>query len=256
MKRLQPACGGFVVVAIALTILASPMIATAFAADETSPAPATGALRPDWLPTGAGSVAWYLLLLLSVVSTGLIIDHLLKIRRGRLMPPAVFQELEAKVKGRMFDDAVRFCQDLPNDSLLTRVVLAGVERYRQNYSIAQAEVRAVAQEEGQEQVGQLYRRTEALGAIGVVAPLLGLLGTVQSLIGSLGAIAAAGDAARPADVAGAVSKALVITALGLCVAIPSLGFQSVFRTRIDALAQELGRQAGQILQTVGRQGSS
>jgi biopolymer transport protein ExbB len=242
----------------ALALLTGLAIAPACAADGASP-PTAPAPRPEAEgsasdPIVDGRAVWYLLVLLSVASTALIIDHLVTIRRSRLMPAGVAQELEAKVKALLLEDTVRYCGDPKNDSLLTRLVLVGVERYRQNPSISPSEIRSAVQEEGTTQVARLYRRTEFLSAIGVAAPLLGLLGTVQSLIASLGVIAAAGDAARPADLAGAGSRALVCTALGLLVAIPALSCLSYFRYRIDAQAEELGGCVGQILQPLGRQG--
>ena len=223
-------------------------------------ATATGAIAPSGhaptvrRPLTDGTVAWGVLVVLSVASSALIIDHLLLIRRSRLAPSGVFQELEAKIRNRLFDEVVRYAQDPRNDSILTRVVLAGVERYRQDYTISRRDLLAAAQEEGTEQIARLYRRTEALGAIGIVAPLLGLLGTVQALMSALGALAATGDAARPADLAAATSQALAITAWGLVVAIPALAALSFFRARIDALAFEVGKQAEQILQPLGRPG--
>ena len=76
-----------------------------------------------------------------------------------------------------------------------------------------------------EEAGEMYlgRLLNALGTIGVLSPLMGLLGTIMGMINAFDAIARAG-AGDPAAVASGISEALITTASGLIVAIPTIIF--------------------------------
>ena len=84
------------------------------------------------------------------------------------------------------------------------------------------------------------------------APLLGLLGTVFGMIGLfLGLLEhGAGDAAL---LAGGIGEALITTAAGLCVAIPSLMFYRYFRGRVQEYIVEMEKQAIVLVDTLDAQ---
>ena len=79
----------------------------------------------------------------------------------------------------------------------------------------------------------LERYLGPLGTIAAISPLLGLLGTVSGMIRSFTAITAQG-VGDPTVLAGGISEALVTTAAGLVVAIPSLIAYRYLRGRVDS----------------------
>ncbi|MBC9868162.1 MAG: MotA/TolQ/ExbB proton channel family protein [Opitutae bacterium] len=81
-------------------------------------------------------------------------------------------------------------------------------------------------------VDYLGRLLNALGTIGALAPLMGLLGTILGMIRAFDAIARAG-AGDPAAVASGISEALITTATGLIVAIPTIAFHRYLSGRAD-----------------------
>ena len=85
-----------------------------------------------------------------------------------------------------------------------------------------------------EEAGELYlgRLLNALGTIGVLSPLMGLLGTIMGMINAFDAIARAGSG-DPAAVASGISEALITTATGLIVAIPTIVFHRYLSGRAD-----------------------
>ncbi|HTR09286.1 MAG TPA: MotA/TolQ/ExbB proton channel family protein [Paraburkholderia sp.] len=84
---------------------------------------------------------------------------------------------------------------------------------------------------------RLQRGLGLLASIGSTAPFVGLLGTVWGIYHALLALGASGDASIE-HVAGPVGEALIMTALGLCVAIPAvLGYQTLARLSRDIVAQ-------------------
>ncbi len=199
-----------------------------------------------------GNVVWWLLLALSVVALAILFEGLFTVRRARIVPPATAEALANSVKLRAYGDAVRLAEDPAHQSLLARVVIAGIRRARDDPNATAAEIRSSCQEEGEVLSGALYRRAQALGTLGAVAPLVGVLGTALTLGASLSRVAAAGDSSRAADIAAAAGAALSTTVLGLLVSIPSLIAASLLRARLDTLVQETGRRAEVILQPLGR----
>ena len=90
------------------------------------------------------------------------------------------------------------------------------------------------------------RGMSVLASVGSVAPFFGLLGTVVGIISAFQGIAAEGSGGLGAVSAG-IAEALVETALGLVVAIPSVLFFNQLNTKINAVETELARRTGELL---------
>lgn len=88
------------------------------------------------------------------------------------------------------------------------------------------------EETGRRVVHDLERFLNTLGTIAAVSPLLGLLGTVFGMIDIFSALLLHG-AGNPSVLAGGISVALITTAAGLTVAIPSLIFHRYFERLVD-----------------------
>ncbi|MBK9033631.1 MAG: MotA/TolQ/ExbB proton channel family protein [Myxococcales bacterium] len=99
------------------------------------------------------------------------------------------------------------------------------------------------------------RGMSILASVGSVAPFVGLLGTVIGIIGAFQGIAAEGSGGLGAVSAG-ISEALVVTAIGLVVAIPSvLAFNSL-SSRADNLLLALDQSRGEFIDYLENQGSA
>ena len=101
------------------------------------------------------------------------------------------------------------------------------------------ELKTALQEAGQQQVARLYRSTDGIGLIASVAPMLGLLGTVVGMVGAFDTISTTEGFAKPDQLAGDISQALISTVLGLIVAIPATAVYTYFRNRIDAATSDI-----------------
>jgi biopolymer transport protein ExbB len=95
---------------------------------------------------------------------------------------------------------------------------------------------------GRHVVYELERFLNTLGTIAGISPLLGLLGTVTGIIKAFNAINA-GGAGDPRMLSGGIAEALVATAAGLCVAIPSLVAYRYLRGRVDRIVVEMEKHA-------------
>ena len=187
-----------------------------------------------------GGITGYIIMLLSLVALTIAIMNLIAIQPKRLVPPHLVAALQGLLGTRDIVGAMEVCKRVENDCFLTRVLAQGLSRYQRS-AFGPFEFKDALEEAGAEEVARLYRRTDTLGLIGSIAPMLGLLGTVIGMVGAFGTIATVG--ARPELLASDISKALITTLQGLCVAIPSMAVFSYLRNRID-------HYAGQVAQTI------
>lgn len=97
----------------------------------------------------------------------------------------------------------------------------------------------------------LERYLTILGTIASISVLLGLLGTVMGMIRTFNSIAALGYG-NPEALASGISEALVATATGLTIAIPTLVLYNVFSSKVDALVIEMEKNALRMLSILKR----
>ena len=199
----------------------------------------------------ASGMIGIIITLLSLVAVGFIVEHAITIRKSKLLPENVLGDLGDMIAQGQIDQAIEYCSQPDNESLVADVVLAGLERYKAS-EFGFAEYKTAIEEAGEEYTSRLYRKTDALSVIGAIAPMLGLLGTVQGMILAFNTIAAKGGMARPDELAGSISLALVTTFEGLVVAIPAMVAFSFFRNKIDSLVAEAGSRVERIMTPLAR----
>jgi biopolymer transport protein ExbB len=93
---------------------------------------------------------------------------------------------------------------------------------------------------------RLRRGMGVLSSVGSVAPFVGLLGTVVGIIDAFQGIAASGSGGLGAVSAG-IAEALVVTALGLLVAIPAVLAFNFLSARADALELAIDQSRGEFI---------
>jgi biopolymer transport protein ExbB len=198
----------------------------------------------------AGGWIGAIIILLSVVAVGFMIEHAITIRKERLMPAWQLEQLEELIAQGKIREATEYCQDPKNYSLASDVVLAGLERFQAS-EFGFADYKSAAEEAGEENTARLYRKTDILSVIGAIAPMLGLFGTVEGMMDAFNTIATE-SRVEPPMLADSISKALVTTWLGLLVAIPTMAVFSYFRNKIDSLVAECGKHVERILMPLSR----
>ncbi len=98
-------------------------------------------------------------------------------------------------------------------------------------------------------IRSLEERLNWLAIIGAIAPLLGLLGTVTGMIKVFMGIQSMQGQINPSALAGGIWEALITTAAGLIVAIPTIIAYHFFEDRIDDLTGEIKDLIGSLLET-------
>ncbi|MBX3384110.1 MAG: MotA/TolQ/ExbB proton channel family protein [Phycisphaeraceae bacterium] len=187
---------------------------------------------------GGGGLIGYVIIGLSVMAVGLVVLHMIQIRRSRLAPPEVVEALSRYMRENDVPGAIQFCRQETNDCFVTRVFGAALTRCGRS-SFGLLELRSAIEDSGRQEVDAVGRSIDGVSLIAAIAPMLGLLGTVVGMVRAFETISATQGMARPADLAGHISIALVTTVQGLVVAIPCTAAYSYFRGRIERLATEI-----------------
>ena len=166
------------------------------------------------------------LLLLTIVALGIVVERFWSLRRDRVMPPGLGDEVRAWVaRGKPLEPA--HIDSLRSTSPLGALLAAELDvRNRSRETI-----RERVEDVGRHLVHRMERFLNTLGTIAAAGPLLGLFGTVVGMIEMFLGILdhGIGDANQ---LAGGIGKALICTAAGMVVAIPALAFHRYFRGRI------------------------
>jgi len=189
----------------------------------------------------AGWPIW-LLLTASIIGLALVIERLLYLRRKRVLPPTLLQEVIRVYHNGKIDDNV--INTLEQNSPLGRVLAAGLR----NVDAPREVMKESIEEAGLGAAHELERFLTTLGTIATLAPLMGLFGTVVGMIEIFGSQNAAG--ANPAELAHGISVALYNTGFGLAIAMPSLVFYRHFRALVDSFIIDMEQQAVRFVDTV------
>lgn len=208
------------------TLMATPLLA----AEESQAIIEQGQINPQAL-LQAGGVIGYVIIALSIATVALILEHLLSIRRGSLMPRTLAETLHQQMSSGQYQQAEQTCQQRP--TFLSYVIMKGIQEATFGY----AAVEKAMEDACVEQSARLSRKIEYLSVIGALAPMLGLMGTVWGMIQAFAEFTEKANP-MPADFAPAISEALVTTLFGLCVAVPALAAYAWFRNRIDEYVAE------------------
>ena len=153
-----------------------------------------------------------------------------------MAPPELLDRIRKLLKkGELDNQAIN---EIEENSPLGKVLAAGLRNPNQHRVV----IKEAIEEAGRHVVHDLERHLQTLGTIANITPLLGLLGTVIGMIKVFSAITTFG-VGDPQALAEGISEALVTTAAGLSVGIPSLMFHRYFKGKVNALTVDMEQQA-------------
>lgn len=185
------------------------------------------------------------LILCSILSLTIIAERLWTLRRSKVVPKGIGEQVKDWAARHELDR--RHIEQLRSESALGRV-LAGalINRHRSRELIKEA-----VEDTGRHVVHELERFLNTLGTIAGISPLLGLLGTVIGMIKVFSAIMAHG-VGNANELAGGISEALITTAAGLTVAIPSFFFYRYFKGQVEEYVVSMEEQAISLIEAIER----
>ena len=173
-----------------------------------------------------GGIMMYPLFLASVLALAIIINKLYVLYRARTNERELIAKIKELLNQKMVKQAVALCENAKGP--VASILKAGLNEYGKGQKAMEDAFEAQALEE----VPRLESYLPALATIAAVSTLMGFTGTVTGMIRAFDSIAAA-SATSPAIVASGISEALITTAAGLFIAIPTVLFYRYFIHRVD-----------------------
>jgi len=214
-------------------------------AEQTENArPEASAAQPSLfkhIARSAGPFFGLVLGLISVSLVALIVLLSIDLRMPMAIPPAFVEEFTDTVNKRRFREAFDLAR--ADNSYLGRVLTAGMGRLQ--YGIEDARETAYHMVDsikaGKEQL------ITYLATIGSLGPMLGLVGTVYGMILSFMELSQPGKTPNPQKLADGISHALVITLLGIALAVPAIFCHAFFRNRLIRISMDTANVADDLL---------
>lgn len=234
---------------IRLAILLGLLLPPTAALAQESPPPAPPPDQPAAVPEGAlpkKMTLWDLIVVggwamwpLGACSVGTVTMCILCIRmvsRRNLMPATVVEPLRAAAEQRDVGQMYSLCRASP--CLFTNGLLPGLRKINPDDPAASKPdiESAIAEAVGREEA-QVGFWINFLSLITGISPMLGLLGTVSGMIGAFQKIGM-GGMGKPELLASNIGEALITTAAGLIIAIPSMFAFFIFRNALSRIVRD------------------
>jgi biopolymer transport protein ExbB len=183
------------------------------------------------------------IILCSVAALAIVSERFWALQDKKIAPRNLVSEIwKLHQDGKLNNQHI---EQLHKSSPLGRILAAGLVNINHDRVV----MKEVIEESGRQVVSELERYLNTLGTIASITPLLGLLGTVIGMIKVFSAITAHG-VGDPTVLAGGISEALITTAAGLSVAIPSLMFYRHLRGKVDLLVLKMEEESLKLVEVI------
>jgi biopolymer transport protein ExbB len=180
-----------------------------------------------------GGPMMYLLLLVSAVAAVVFIERLLHYHRAQINSAEFLNGVRNVLKRENVVEAISICDATPGPvARLVKIAILNRENGREG-------VREALEEAGLLEVPRLENKLNLLATIAQIAPIMGLLGTVLGFMTVFSDIQAQGLNAHSPRLAGGVWEALVCTAFGLAIAIPSYAAYNYLVSRVNSIVLDM-----------------
>lgn len=189
------------------------------------------------------SGGWMMLpiMLCSVLALAIIAERFWSLRKVKILPNDLVAQVWRYARENKLDEPT--IRRLKTSSALGFVLSAGLSNRHHGREV----MKECIEESGRQVAHELEHFLNTLGTVAAVSPLLGLLGTVFGMIDIFSSLMQHG-AGDPTALAGGISVALITTAAGLTVAIPSLVFHRYFERRVDDYVVKMEAEALKLIE--------
>jgi len=197
------------------------------------------------------SGGWLMLpiVLSSVIAFAITVERYWTLRVAKVRPKEQLPQVWLWIKNQELD--ANKIKELKQSSLFGFVLAAGLTTSRHGREA----MKDAIQQAGDHVAHEMEKFLNTLGTIAAITPLLGLLGTVLGMVDVFSDIMLQGTG-NTAVLAGGISKALITTAAGLSVAIPSVIFHRALARKIDELLVLMEQDSAKLVEAIYNDGSS
>src|SRR3954471_4442420 len=201
-----------------------------------------------WEIVRAGGPFMWPIILASIAAVGILLERLWTLQRKRVLPQDLIKKVSELADRNQVNPKV--IDALEKNSPLGRVLAAALSNRHRGRQIMMERV----EDTGRHVVAELERFLNSLGTIASISPLLGLLGTVTGIIRAFNAVML-GGMGDPRMLAGGISEALITTAGGLAVAIPSFIAYRYLRGKVERIVIDMEKIAVTFADSLGAEQS-
>lgn len=178
-----------------------------------------------------GGIVMYPIILCSIIALAVFLERLWVLRRKTVIPSELIENVEQQLRKRNIREAMALCEK--DKSSIAKIFLSGLKNSGKGMWL----VKEAIEERGGREGVILEKYVGLLSTISNLTPLLGLLGTVSGMIKTFKVISQSGG--NPSLLAGGIAEALITTAAGLCVAIPTLVCYRILKDKAESLIFEM-----------------
>ena len=190
-----------------------------------------------------GGPIMYPLLFLGILAIAFIIERLYSLSSRKTFPVRKLEEISFYLQEGRFAEAITIAKNA--NSVATTLVAGVLEAYIRGRKDEQ-QLKTVAEEIARAEIPKLEGYINAIGAIAAIAPLLGFLGTVVGMIQVFEALSVEG-LSNPQVLSSGISQALITTAFGLSIAIPTLASYWYFRSKLSFIVSQMENLATELI---------
>jgi biopolymer transport protein ExbB len=185
----------------------------------------------------------YPLLFFSVLAATVAIERFIVFSKAKLNVSDFLTKIrKALLVNRNVKEAIKICEQ--SKGPVASVMKAGLLRYGH----AREDIEKTIENAALYELDRLEKRLGVLATTANVAPMLGFLGTVAGMIKSFATLAEQG-LTNPAAVAVGISEALITTAAGLIIAIPSQLVYNWYTTKITRFVRDIETASNMLVET-------
>lgn len=188
---------------------------------------------------------WLMLpiLICSILALAITIERAWTLRPSRIAPKHTLALVWKWIKNKQLDS--KRLKELKGSSPLGQILAAGLSNSKHGREVMKESI----EEAASAVIHDLERFLNSLGTIAAITPLLGLLGTVIGMIKVFAEIQISGTGNADA-LAGGISEALITTAAGLTIAIPTLIMHRFYVRRVDELVIAMEQEATKLVEVL------
>lgn len=188
-----------------------------------------------------GGVFMYPIILCSIIALAVFLERLWVLRRKHIIPDEFIRNVGELLRHQKVSEALFLCQG--DTSSISNIFSAGLKNIGRGMWL----VKEGIEDRGGREAVILEKHVGILATIANLTPLLGLLGTVSGMIKTFNVISVQG-VGNPTALAGGIAEALITTATGLCVAIPTLVCHRILRDKAESLIFEMEENSLKIIE--------
>ena len=195
-----------------------------------------------------GGPTVYPLIICSIIAFAVFLERLFYYRRVKSNNFRIFKKVEMMIAD---GEITRAAQELKGEKgPVAKMIAAALSHYGQDRQTIEEHIRVA----GEHEIHKLEKNLTILEVIASISPLLGLLGTVIGIIDSFNILGATAGIAAPAQLSSGIAAALISTALGLIIAIPTTLVYSYFVSVVQRTTKDMNKWSVELLDLLSKRG--